>query len=78
MYQLHACSFPLKFWAKKRTHIDNGLGYYQFIALKHSVFNLYQRMSNISLRKGNAKSNFINITDDLNNKKKKVQFYRLR
>ena len=46
------------------------LKYYQFIALKHSVFNLYQRISSISLRKENVEYNFININEDLNLKKK--------
>ena len=49
---------------------------YQLIALKQCVFNLYQRISSISLRKEKVESNFIDINDDLS--LKKIQVYRLR
>ena len=38
--------------------------------MKHSISNLYQRISGISLEKEKIKSNIININCDLNFKKK--------
>ena len=58
--------FARNFQAQKTLYIDNDKWYYQLIALKHSVFNLYQRVSSISLEKENVKSNFININGDFN------------
>ena len=58
--------FARNFQAQKTPHIDNDLGYYQLIALKHSVVNLYQRISCIPLGKEKIESNFTNINGDLN------------
>ena len=49
---------------KKTSHIDNVYGYYQLTALKHSGFNLYQRISSSSLGKEKVESKFISINGD--------------
>ena len=52
------------FWFKK--HLILTTSKVQLMDLKHCVFNLYQRISSISLGKEKVEFNFINVNDDLN------------
>ena len=49
-----------EFLGLEKPHIDIDYEYYQLIGLKHYIFNLYQRISSISLGKEKVESNFIN------------------
>ena len=55
----------LEFFGFENKAMDDEEGYYQFIALKHVVCNLYERISSIFLGKKRVESNFINNNGDL-------------